>query len=78
MAQRVIVVVACLLIAVFTAPFVRDGWEWHQIRSTYALDSSERAALANWNGSPKSFVVMLRGRCEQVHSSDPQACAQYQ
>jgi hypothetical protein len=78
MGQRVIVVVACLLIAVFVAPFVRDGWEWHQIRSTYTLDTTERAALANWNGSPHSFVVMLHGRCEQQHNNDPQACSQYQ
>jgi hypothetical protein len=77
-AQRLIVVFACLVIAVFTAPFVRDSWEWHRISSRYQLDGTERAELANWAGSPQSFVTMLRGRCAQLHSGDPQACAQYQ
>jgi hypothetical protein len=78
MAQRMIVVFACLVVAVLAAPFVRDSWQWHQIRSSYPLDGTERAALANWEGSPGSFVTMLRGRCSQLHSADPQACTQYQ
>jgi hypothetical protein len=78
MAQRVIVLIACLVIALFTAPFARDAWQWQQIRSSYQLDSTERAALANWNGSPRAFVEMLRGRCTQLHSTDPQACTQFE
>jgi hypothetical protein len=77
MVPRVVVLLACLVIVLFTAPFVRDAWQWRQIRN-YELDSTERAALANWDGSPRSFVVMLHGRCTQLHSTDPQACAQYE
>ena len=75
---KLALLLAGVILLVLAAPFLRDVWAWHQIRSDYTLDATDRAALDNWQGSPQSFIVMLHGHCMQVHSDDPRACAQYQ
>jgi hypothetical protein len=76
--RKLVILLACLIVLAFAAPFLRDTWAWHKIRTNYPLDATERAALKNWQGSPESFVEMLRGHCLQSHGNNPDACSQYQ
>ena len=78
MKRGLLIALFCLIVLALAAPFLRDAWEWHEIRSNYDLDATDRAALSNWQGSPRSFVEMLHDRCMQAHNNNPQACTQYQ
>lgn len=77
MRQMLGTVLVILVIAGMASPFIHDAWAWYHIRSSYAMDDTEKAAYATWSGTPESFVVMLRGRCKATHPDDPQVCLQY-
>jgi hypothetical protein len=62
------------VVLIFSLPFARDIWGWHEIRSNYQLDAKNLAALSDWRGSPESFLAMLRDQCRQVQSDNAGTC----
>ncbi|HTZ37193.1 MAG TPA: hypothetical protein VMB84_14270 [Stellaceae bacterium] len=78
MRRAIGIVVGCLLVLIFAAPFVRDGIAWYRIRTTYAMDPAEQKAYQSWMGSPGSFVAMLRGHCLERNAGNSQACTAYE
>lgn len=72
------IVLACVIIAAFVSPFLRDFWAWFRISHDYPLTQQDRNALHNWQGAPDSFMAMLRGQCHNDHPTDPHACAKYE
>ena len=77
MGRILTIVLACIIIAGFASPFVHDSWEWFKISHNYPLTPQDRDALQSWQGTPKSFMTMLRGQCHGNHPTDPGACASY-
>jgi hypothetical protein len=71
------IIVACIVIAIFASPFVRDSWEWFRVSRDYPLTQQDRDALRNWQGTPGSFIAMIRGQCRNSHPTDPRACIGY-
>ena len=71
------IVLACLVVAAFITPFVRDSLAWFKIDHDYQLTQQDRDALHNWQGTPGSYMAMIRGQCQQTHPTDPRACADY-
>jgi len=78
MRKTIPIVLSLVVVLILAAPFLRDAWKWHEIRGEYSLSETERAELQNWQGSPESFIEMLRAKCREGHPDTPQACAQYQ
>jgi hypothetical protein len=71
------IVLGCIILAGFASPFVRDSWEWFRISHDYPLTQQDRDALHTWQGTPGSFIAMIRGQCHEAHPADPRACAAY-
>jgi len=70
---------ALVVLLVLFLPFLRDLKDRYVIehRLQNTLDPSELAALRRWNGSPASFVAMLRSRCELDRGAGASACDHY-
>jgi hypothetical protein len=77
MFRVLVTVLFVLILAGMVSPFIRDAWAWYHIRSTYAMDDTEKAAYLKWSGSPDSFVALLRARCIEMHQDTEQNCSRY-
>lgn len=72
------IILAGIIIAGFASPFVRDSWKWFEISHNYPLSQQDREALQSWQGTPESYMRMLRGQCRSNHPTDSSACANYE
>lgn len=71
--------VALLAIIAIGYPFAQDAYHRYQVsRQLYkVMDSQDRAAFRQWNGSANDFAKTLYERCELTNGKGAVQCVRY-
>ena len=68
-------VIAIVILGACALPFAQEAYDryviWRQ------LDTRDRVAFHEWNGSARSFLAAMHDRCVLAYGPSASACANY-